>query len=607
LTIAARLVVGGVDRLVTSAAAVCLILIIGFVGVGVATRYVFNASLTATEELCQWLFIYVIFLGIPIAHRRRRHLSLTLLEGAMPAGVRRLRDVAIDAVVAWTTIQFLIHGYRLIDLIGGTSPVMELPYWMLYAIVPVTAAISLVVLTLREAAEGRMTPWPLVAILIAAGFEGAILLFDLTGFAGLSPSLIMGVGFVVTLFLGVPVAFALLFAAFFANLGADLLPPPGVIMNLMKGSSQFLLLSIPFFLTAGALMNAGGLTNRIVDLATALVGHLRGGFAQINVVSSLLYGGISGSSAADAALDSKLLVPQMVRNGYSAAFSCAITAASAILPNIIPPSVAMLLYASVASVSVGKLFTAGYLPGLFLAFLLMATVHVIALRRGYGQAQRRTTASALGRAARRSVPALAVAVFIILGIRFGIVTPTEAGVIAVLWALLIGFGAYRAYDLRSLWRYLEESAAEAALVGLMIGAAAPFAWILVGERIPQEVVGAMLRLSRDPVVLLTLVNLIMLVAGMFIDVIAALLVLVPLFLPLIKQMQVDPIHFGIICVVNLMYGALTPPVGYLAFVTSSVSGTPIQDVFRALTPFIAVLILGLVVITFVPALSLALL
>jgi tripartite ATP-independent transporter DctM subunit len=200
-----------------------------------------------------------------------------------------------------------------------------------------------------------------------------------------SPTLVMMVAFFVTLFMGVPVAFSMLFSTFLANWGAHLLPPPAVVQNMVSGSGKFLLLAIPLFLTAGHLMNAGSLARRIMDLAFALVGHMRGGLAQVNVVNSLLMSGVSGSSSADVAVDSKILVPQMVRNGYSAAFSCAITAASGILPNVIPPSIALLLFASVADVSVGQLFVAGIGPGLLVGAALMITVAIMSHVRGAGR------------------------------------------------------------------------------------------------------------------------------------------------------------------------------------------------------------------------------
>jgi tripartite ATP-independent transporter DctM subunit len=593
-----------VERALTILLAGLLAGLIGIVAAAVVARHLASTSLTFAEELAQWLFLAIIFLAIPVAHGRGGHVAFTALRARLSGAGATAAEVAGRAVLVWTTLQLGLNGARLAALIGGVSPSLQLPYALLYGVVPVSAAVSLVVLGLRGIARGEA--WVTTsAFAVALAIEAALAGFG-APWAGASPSLVLLVSFFAAFFLAVPIAFAMLFAAFTAHLGADLLPGPAVIQNLVKGSGQYLLLAIPFFLTTANLMNAGGLTSRILDLAAALIGHVRGGFAQINVVSSLLYGGISGSSAADAALDTKVMVPQMVRAGYAPAFSCAITAAAAILPNIVAPSVAKLIYAGIANVSVGKLFIAGILPGLAIAAALMVTVWAVARRRGYGAARARAPFAEVRAKALAAAPPLFVAVLVIGGIRSGIVTPTEAGVIGIFWALLLGVGCYRAYDAATLWRQFHETAVEAALISLLIGAAAPFTWVLVTERIPQQVLDLLLGLTGDKIVLLLIVNFAMLVAGALTELIAAMLILVPMFLPLLAQLHVDAVHFGMIILVNMMFGALLPPHGYLAFITAQISGTPIHEVFAALVPFIVVLIVMLLIVTFVPALSLAL-
>ena len=324
-------------------------------------------------------------------------------------------------------------------------------------------------------------------------------------------------------------------------------------------------------------MNAGGLTHRLMDFAFRLVGHMRGGFAQVNVVSSGLYAGISGSSYSEAALGTKLLVPQMVRHGYSAPFACAVTAASATVPNVIPPSIALLILAAAANLSVGSLWLAGVVPGLVMIFSLMICIYFIARIKGFGIAAERADAADRWRAFGRALPVLGLAVLILGGIRFG-----------------------------GLWETLRTAAVEAAMVGLLIGAAAPFAFVLVTEQIPQLITVSVATLSENPYVVLLLVNLLMLVFGMFLDIGAAILILTPLLMPLVTGLGVDPIHFGIVVVVNLMLGGLTPPVGMLAFITGTISRTPVHEVFRALVPLLAALIAALLVITYVPFVSLGL-
>jgi tripartite ATP-independent transporter DctM subunit len=300
-----------------------------------------------------------------------------------------------------------------------------------------------------------------------------------------------------------------------------------------------------------------------------------------------------------------MTVPEMVRSGYPAPFCCAVIAASAVLPNVIPPSIAMLLFASIANVSVGKLFLAGILPGLMIAALLMAVVYVQARRHGYGHAITPPSRGALLAPLLQAIPVLLLSVLIIGGIRFGVVTPTEAGVVAVLYALATGLFFYRDLKLPQVWRGLRDSAIDSGMVGFMIGVAAPFAWVLVSGRVPQQFLQFMLSYISEAWAILLALNVLMLIAGAFLDLTAIMLIVVPISLPLVLQLGVDPVHFGIIVVVNLMLGGLTPPYGLLVFIPSAITGTSVQATFRAVMPFLAVMILGLGLLTYVPWISLA--
>ncbi len=318
------------------------------------------------------------------------------------------------------------------------------------------------------------------------------------------------------------------------------------------------------------------------------------------MVSSLLYGGISGSSYSEAALSAKLLVPQMIRQGYSPAFACAITASSGILPNLIPPSIALLIVAAVANLSVAALWFAGIGPGVLIALCLMLAVYWHAPRQG---ATPRATLGQIARSGLHVLPVLALVGIILGGIRFGLVTPTEAGVLAVVYAGFLGLGGYREYGCKTLYRALSQAAQDAALVGLLIGAAAPFAFILMAEHIPQTLIGWLSTWTDQPIVLLVLVNVLLLLFGMVLDIGAALLILTPLLMPLAAIIGIDPVHFAVIIVVNLMLGGLTPPIGMLAFVTATITGTPVHSIFRALWPFLLVLLVALLLIIFIPAIA----
>lgn len=603
---AAQRILPVLDALIGAMAVLCLVSLVAIVFTNVVGRYVFSNSLIWSLEAARWLFIAVIMLGVPLAHRMRMHLSLSFVVDRLPAPGRRLAVFSADLITAYTTFLLLSGGITLIDTLGGTNVSLGLPQWARFLPVPLSCGLGLIYLALRGFDEGADRWRSPVAIVLAALLVWAVPEHMERAFYGFDPALTMAVAFATAMLIGTPVAFAMLFSAFAANLAGGFLPEAAVVQNLVNGSSKFLMLAIPFFILAGALMNAGGLTSRLIDFAYSLVGHMRGGLAQVNVVSSGLYAGISGSSYSDAALGAKLLVPQMTKHGYSPGFSCAVTAASATLPNVIPPSIALLLLAAAGNLSVGKLWIAGIVPGLIMAGVLMALIFVISVRRGYGAVIQRVSWAQRGRAALVAAPVLMLALLIIVGIRFGVVTPTEAGVLAVVYAFVVGTVIYRAWTAKGLLEALRGAAVEAALVGFLIGAASPFAFVLMAEQVPQSVTAALSGLTSNLFLTLLLVNLLLLLFGLVLDIGAAILILTPLLLPGLVALGLDPIHVGIIIVINLMLGGLTPPVGMLAFIASNVSGTPVHDVFRNLIPFLGALLGALGLITAIPALSLGL-
>lgn len=572
----------------------------------VIARYLLGSSLVWAQEAAIWLFIYLIFLGMPLAQRRQGHVALTMLADRLPPRLQGLVAILIDAILGYVILVLLLASLALMQRIGGTSPALLLPVWLKFLFIPLGAAASLLFIALEGFAR-RKAPWRGPLGLLLSGLAYLLLqetaLVDL---GGQSPSLLMVAAFLAALLLGVPVAFALLFGVALSGLALPLLPPPALAQNIVNGAGKFLLLAVPLFLTAGTLMNAGDLTRRLMDFAFTLVGHLRGGHGQVSVVASLLYGGVSGSSYSEASLGGKLLAPQMVRHGYPPPVAAAISAASAVLPNIVPPSVALLILAAAANLSVASLWLAGIGPGILLALCMMLDVWLLARQGGYDAPRPRARLREVACSARAAAPVLLLALLIVGGIRFGVVTPTEAGVVAVAYALLLGLIVYRAYGLAGLWQALQTSAVESALIGFLIGASAPFAFILVADQVPQALIGFLAGLSEQAWLILLLANLFLLVAGLFLDIGAAILILAPLLMPLAASAGIDPIHFGLVIVVNLMLGGLTPPVGMLAFVTATVTGVPSHQIFRALLPLLAALLIGLLIITYLPAVSVGL-
>jgi tripartite ATP-independent transporter DctM subunit len=338
-----------------------------------------------------------------------------------------------------------------------------------------------------------------------------------------------------------------------------------------------------------------------------MVGHFTGALAQMCTVLATLLGGLTASSSADAAMLAKILGPEMVRNNYSPAFAAVITSCSAIIASLIPPSIGLIIYGYVADVSIGRLFIGGVLPGLLIASSLMLVTWFISKRRGY--LPKRTTFAGrkeLGRTFREAIWALSIPVFIILGIRYGIFTPTEAGAITVIYVILVGLFAYRSLRLSDLPALLKETALDTSSVMLMICAASAFGFYLAWERIPPQMAAWLVTLTSDPVTLLLLINALLIVLGTAVEGTSALIILTPIFVPILTKLGVDPVHFGIVFVTNLTIAGVTPPVGQMMFISCRVLRVPMDDYTVEVLPFLAILMLVLVLLTLFPQITLLL-
>ncbi|CAM5200611.1 Sialic acid TRAP transporter permease protein SiaT [Castellaniella defragrans] len=597
--------IAGIESCLGALNLIVLVLMSLSVLAGVVSRYVFNDAFSWTEEFSVWAFTWMIFIGAAMGIRQQRHVAVDFVSKRFPQSAVLGIGFARDVVIALTLVMLAFAGYRLTTLVGGLSITLQWPNAYRFGVIPAAAAIGLL-FTLFQEGSHRSLRRNTVVILVAAALYLMVDDTSFRPFVDISPSLLMTVTFFICLFLGVPVAFSLLFGAFLTTWGADIIPAPAVVQNMASGATNFLLLAIPFFLTTGYLLDLGGLSTRLIDFAAALVGHLRGGLAHVNILNSLLIGGISGSSGADAASTTKIIVPQMVKRGYSPAFSCAVTAAGSILPNVVPPAIAMLVYASVADVSIAKLFIAGYVPGVLIAISMMAAAYWVARRRGYEIATKRAPAPVILKAFVRSIPALFIAAIIIGCIRFGITTATEAGAIAVFWTFVLGKFVYREYSWKAFYRSLSDCATDSALIGFLIAASIPFAWVLIAEQIPQELIQWTSVGAESKWLLLLVMNATLFVAGMFLDLTPAMLILAPLFLPLMTSAGMDPVQVGLIMIINLQMGGLTPPVGILVFISSQIAHASPIEVFREVVPFFLAGVLVLILVCAFPVLTLGL-
>ncbi|WP_417426352.1 TRAP transporter large permease [Hoeflea sp.] len=407
---------------------------------------------------------------------------------------------------------------------------------------------------------------------------------------------------VLMLLIGVPTAYALAASAI-AVIWLEGIPLTIAVQRMTSGLQSFPLLAIPLFILAGTLMNSSGISERLFALTGALVGHIRGGMAYVNVLTNVFMSGISGSSLADCAATTRVFVPQMVNHGFDKGFSVALTASSAVLAPVIPPSILLVIYGWQANVSIGDLFVAGIVPGLVIAIALLGTVAVITRQRGFGRGPDFSGRALLSSFFDASW-ALLMPVIIIVGFRMGIFTATEVAAIAAGYAFVVGLFVYRTLSFRELPDIFAGAARDTSSILIIAATAAPFGWILSVGQAPQQMLSFLTGVSDNPFVILLLINIILLVLGTFMETLVLIIILVPILLPLIQSLGIDPVHFGIVMIINLVIGQLTPPLGVLMYVTCGISGTSIGEFIRAIKPFLIALIIALLVITYIPALAL---
>ncbi|MCY4237686.1 MAG: TRAP transporter large permease [Rhodospirillaceae bacterium] len=416
-------------------------------------------------------------------------------------------------------------------------------------------------------------------------------------------TLLIGV-LIVTLIIGLPLPFCMGSAALVALLFLDFPIPLTIVpQRFISGIDSFSFMAIPFFLLVGDLMNNAGVTKRIIRLSNALVGHLAGGLAQVNVVSSMFFGGISGSSTADTASIGSILIPSMVKEKYDPAFAVALTATSSCCGPIIPPSIGLILYGVIANVSITKLFLAGYIPGLMLGGSLLLTSYFISKKRGYPTHPRAGIREVLV-ALRESFFAAALPFLIIGGLLTGVFSVTEAAGVAVVYTLLVGLVIYRELTIFDVFRTMRDAVVKVGTMMSIAASALIFAWVLTIQEVPQNLATTILAISDDKYVILLMLNLLFLFIGMFMEPKATLLILMPVLLPVLPPLGIDLVHFGIVIIFNSLIGLITPPIGIVLSLASKIGNVPIDKAAVASLPFLGAMVIVLIIITYVPAIVL---
>lgn len=410
--------------------------------------------------------------------------------------------------------------------------------------------------------------------------------------------------FVLLLLIGTPVAFCLGAASFATVIYLDL-PPVVVFQRLNSGVSVYALMAIPFFIYAGDLMVRGDIARRLVALAGAMVGHLRGGLGQVNIIASVMFGGVSGSAAADASAVGGLMVPQMKERGYGADYAVNITVVSSIIALMLPPSHNMIIYSISAGgrLSIADLFTAGIIPGLLLALSLMVAAWIVAKKRNY-PTEPFPGFGALGGLFLNALPGIVLIAIIFGGVRSGIFTASESSNIAVVYALFVTLLVYHSLSWHDFVEATKAAVRTTAMVLMVIGCAAAFGWLLAYLKVPTALVLLLQGFSENPIVILLLINVVLLILGTFMDMSPLIVITTPIFLPVAQAFGVDPVHFGVILILNLGIGLCTPPVGAVLFVGCAVGRVPIWTVVRTIWPFYLAAFATLMLVTYIPALSL---
>ena len=589
LEVVAGLLIGAITVLVT---------------VQVFSRYVLNDTPPWSEEVCRYLFIWASFLGACVAMRRASHLGVDSLVTRLPAGSREVLRHAVTALVAVFCGLLVWQGAALVPAMATQrSPSMGISLQYVFAAVPIAALIMLG-LQLKELARAWAAPGLRAGIALVVAVAAALLL---TGHVvQISPGtavVILILSMALLIAVNVPIAFAVGTACVVYVLLRGDIPMIVVPHRAMAGMDSFLLLAMPLFVLAGDLMNTGGITERLVSFARALVGHIRGGLGMTTVVSEYLFSGISGSSAADVSAVGSLLIPAMTRAGYRPELAVSIVAAASAMGVLVPPCLMMVILASLTDLSIAALFMAGFLPAAAMAVFLVALIYVQARRENLPREPRPTLGEVV-RACGRGVLPLFAPVIILGGILGGIVTPTEAAVLAVIYALILGLVVYREIRPRDLLPLLINTAAMTGMVMLLVGTASVLSWIFAAQGIPRMIAGVLLGFSTDPWLVLLVTILVFVPLGAILEGVPAMIILVPVFFPVIARFGLDPLHYGILVVAALGLGLFIPPFGVGFFIACALGRTSVESAARAYVPYVVALLLGLLLVAFVPWITL---
>ncbi|MDQ0314963.1 TRAP transporter large permease subunit [Amorphus orientalis] len=557
---------------------------------GFVLRYAFSSSIMGAEAAGIWLNVAIVGLGAPLALNSTLAMRLDVFQRLLPRHVRLGADMVAEAMTLLSGLVIAHGSYTVTRIVGGTNAGLGLPEWIPFALFALGGGLVVLFTVLKLIADGRIAT--LVVALALAAFAFWLAGSGIRIETGLPKSLILGLIVVVGLVVAAPLPHAFIAGAFLVVPFGSPLPEPAILNSAVSGIMKFLLLAIPFFLLTGTLLARSGVATRLIEFAGALVGHMRGGLAQTTLLTNVFFSGASGSSIASAAFGAATFQPELERHGYPPAKAGAIIAATSVLDNVIPPSIAFLILAMATNLSVGQLLVGGLWGGLVMAVALFVVIRLTCR-------DAPVSAPAAGgtrwRLALRAVPAFGLGLIVVFGIRLGLVTTTEAAAMAALYTF--GLSVWFGVGARGLVAAFRQSATEAAAIALLIASAAPFAFLLAVDDISGLIGDLAAFFGQGPVAALLVSAIILFLVGLVLDIGAAILLFGPLLLPIATAAGIDPIVFGVIMVVNLMIGGLTPPFGVLVFVVGGVTGVPTAHLFRAVLPHVAGLTVALFAIS----------
>ena len=557
-----------------------------------------------TEELARFIFIWISYLAAPLAIKNRENIRVDFIFDRLSDRWRKIFWIVNTSCFLVLGIIVVSMGISLIQMqirFPQITPALQIPYYIPYLILPI--GFGLMVLRLVQDLAKEVKLAGLKDSLI--GFAITLLIFIpvLVGIDVSSTTILFGY-FILFLILSVPIGISLGLASLVTLIGSGTLPIDYIAQISFTSIDSFPIMAIPFFIAAGVFMGSGGLSKRLLNLADEVLGPLPGGMALATIATCMFFAAISGSGPATVAAIGSLTIPAMIQRGYDKYFSCAIVAAAGAIGVMIPPSNPFVIYGVSAQSSIGKLFIAGIVPGILTGLALMAYSYFVSKQRGWMGEKKERSAKTLFKAIWDAKLALMVPVIVLGGIYGGLMTPTEAAAVAAFYGLIVGVFVYRELNSSNIVKTFMEACSTSAIVIILMAMATIFGNVMTVEQVPAKIASFILGLTNSKIFILLLINVLLLVIGTFMEALAAIVILTPILLPIVKQVGVDPIHFGIIMVVNLAIGFVTPPVGVNLFVASGVAKVKLENVAKKVFPILGLMILLLLAITYIPSISL---